>query len=434
MRRRAGTIVGRRRSEGHRGAGDGTDDGLPPGDLEPLDVLEKIDRAVLVQRADRLGPVFKGLIRDEPTVCVVGLARCRRFLKDHAGSLEVGTLDLTGLFPGGFLRAMHGEVHLDYRRWLVRAVRTADGDVSLDEFEELATNELRRHAAAGAVDDGRRRETWTATMSTIATGMLVRAFFGAPAGSALHASLVDGFRDLGPFGLVWHPQQRQHDAFDRLSSDLRSELVALHDGRSEMSPTCLLATIADNGDLDDTMLGNLIYMVEMGRSDIQNFLRWLSRYTASDPALCDAIARNEPRPGDRALEEALVLEVLRADQSERLERRLTEDVAFEGFRLPAGTPIRLCMWESHHDPVVFAEPFSFTPERFVAASPANDHFAPFGLDHHQCPFGALTMHIGTTFVRSLSAFRPTLLADGPPRRGPYHWEPSRLLSVGLEQR
>ena len=210
MRRSAGTIVERRRGHGHRGAGDEADDGLPPGDLEPRDVLEKTDRAVLVQRADQLGPVFKGLIRDEPTVCVVGLARCRRFLKDHAGSLEVGTLDLTGLFPGGFLRAMHGEVHLDYRRWLVRAVRTADSDVSLDEFEALATNELRRNAAE-AVDDRHRPETWTATMSTIATGMLVRTFFGASAGSALHASLVDGFRDLGPHGLVWHPQQRQHD-------------------------------------------------------------------------------------------------------------------------------------------------------------------------------------------------------------------------------
>ncbi len=132
-----------------RWRGDPAGDGLPPGELEPLDTLEKADRTALVQRADRLGPVFRGLIRDEPTVCIVGLARCRRFLKDHADSLEVETLDLKGLFPAGFLRSMHGEVHLDYRRWLVRAVRTADGDVSIAEFEGLASNELQRHASEG---------------------------------------------------------------------------------------------------------------------------------------------------------------------------------------------------------------------------------------------------------------------------------------------
>ncbi len=250
----------------------------------------------------------------------------------------------------------------------------------------------------------------------------------------MHASLVDGFRDLGPYGLVWHPQQRQHLAFDRLCRDLRAELTALSDGRTEMSPTCLLAAIAASGDLDDTMLGNLIYMVEMGRSDIQNFLRWLSLHVASEPAVRDAIARKDQSTGARPLDEALVLEVLRSDQSERLERRLTDDVVFEGFRIPAGSPVRLCMWESHHDPVAFADPFSFEPGRFVQANPSNDQFAPFGLDHHQCPFGTLTMQIGTAFVRALCDFRPTLLVDRPPRRGPYHWEPSRQLSIELEPR
>lgn len=425
-RDRAGTIATRWRG-GERS------DGWPPGDLEPLDTLEKADRTVLVQRAAQYGPIFSGVIRDEPTVCIVGLARCRRFLQEHADALEVATLDLTAMFPIGFMRAMHGEEHLDYRRRLVRAVRAADADVSQAEFRALANDELARHAAA-AVDDGHRPETWSATLSTIATSMLVRVFFGAPAGSELHASLLAGFRDLGPHGLVWRPEQRQHLAFDRLQRDLRAELASSESGTSVMSPTCVMAAVARNGELDDTMLGNLIYMVEMGRSDIQNFLRWLSRYAASDPALCAAIATADRPNGGRPPEEALVLEVLRSDQSERLERRLARDIEFEGFRIPAGTPIRLCMWESHHDVLVFADPFAFTPERFIDTDPTNDQFAPFGLDHHQCPFGTLTMRIGTAFVRALCALGPTVLADGPPRRGPYHWEPARQLSIGLAQR
>lgn len=407
--------------------------GWPPGDLDPLDTLEKSDRTTLVQRADRFGPIFSGVIRDEPTVCIVGLARCRRFLRDHADALEVATLDLTGLFPLGFLRAMRGDEHLEYRRRLVRAVRAADADVSSTEFEALAATELERHALA-APADGHRPETWSATLTTIATSTLVRVFFGAPSGSALHASLLADFRDLGPYGLVWHPEQRQRLAFQRLSEELRADLSALDGGTSDMSPDSVVATLHRSGELDDTMLGNLIYMVEMGRSDIQNFLRWLSRYAASDSALCEAIAADASPTSDRRPEEALVLEVLRSDQSERLERRLTEDVVFEGFRIPAGTPIRLCMWESHHDPTVFSDPFAFRPERFVGTDPSNDQFAPFGLDHHQCPFGTLTMRIGTGFVRALCAHRPTSISDGPPRRGAYHWEPGRQLSIELRPR
>ena len=30
------------------------------------------------------------------------------------------------------------------------------------------------------------------------------------------------------------------------------------------------------------------------------------------------------------------------------------------------------MWESHHDPAVFADPFAFQPDRFVHADPSND--------------------------------------------------------------
>lgn len=420
------TLSGRRRTPA-------TDDGRPSGELDPLDQLEKADRTVLAKRAERHGPVFMGLIRGEPTVCIVGLARCRRFLKDHADALDVGTLDLTMLFPGGFMRGMRAGVHLDYRRSLVRAIREADHDVTIDDFCSLAAHEMRDYAERSD-EHGHRPEAWSATLSTIATTLLVRTFFGATHGTELQRTLVAGFRDLGPYGLVWNPQERQRNAFNGLRDQLLAELERFREGRSEMTPTCLLAVLDGNGELDDTMLGNLIYMVEMGRSDIQNFLRWLSRYAASDPEMCDAIANGSRAPAIRSIEEALLLEVLRTHQSERLERRTTDDIEFDGFRIPLGTPVRLCMWESHHDPKEFPEPHEFDHRRFLQTTPPNDVYAPFGLDHHQCPFGALTSSLGSAFVRALCAYELTLVADGPPVRGPYHWEPSRQLAVQLEPR
>lgn len=46
--------------------------------------------------------------------------------------------------------------------------------------------------------------------------------------------------------------------------------------------------------LDETMLGNLIYQVEMSRSDMKNLFRWLTRHASDDPEVVDTLATEHP--------------------------------------------------------------------------------------------------------------------------------------------
>ena len=73
-----------------------------------------------------------------------------------------------------------------------------------------------------------------------------------------------------------------------------SEVEALRTGQGRLAPQGLLVRMLADRALDETMLGNLIYQVEMSRSDMKNLFRWLTRHALDDPEVVDAIAREEP--------------------------------------------------------------------------------------------------------------------------------------------
>ena len=429
-----------------RPADDATTLRLPPGQLDyenQLDAREKADHLYLQKQAAILGPIFKGIAWDEVHVCLVGLALSRRFLSEHEPDLLALGPDLSLLVPNGFLPGMNTDDHRDYRRCLVRAVRAESTPSDRASLESFITEGLRNYSAT-AVEHGDVTSAYSAAMSTLATGLLIQVFFGAVPGSRSFTRLVEGFGRLGPHGLVWNPKQRQAEAFSELSGYLHDDLLSIDpgspiapDGSAESStPTCLLFELHHKGELDATMLGNLIYMVEMGRSDIQNLFRWITTYAARNPDALAAIASETVSvAGGTSPSESFILEVLRTEQAERLERRTVNDIMFEGYFIPAETNVRLCLWEPHHNEEMFPEPHRFDPTRFLASTPPLEVFAPFGLDQHQCPFGGLTIRIGTAFIRTIAKhFKLTLLRDGPSVRGAYHWEPPRHLTVHLEKR
>jgi cytochrome P450 len=419
---------------------------LPPGDLASLDLLEKSDRDALRRRADEWGPVFKGIAWGRLCVCIVGLARCRRFTQVHGADLRVVTMELAHLIPKGFVKAMEGDDHRQIRRATQAALRSAESAsyVSAQNesvLESIAATALRDYAdrAAGPAD---APDAYSAAMSAIATSMLTWLFFGAGPGTAEHQRFLAHFSELGPYGLVWNPQKRQEDAFRAFRDDLRAEATALQSGAGRLSPAGLLARMAQEGTLDETMLGNLIYQAEMARSDLKNLFRWLTRHAADDPAVLDRIAAEGAAEntgtadgGERPLAEAFVLETLRTDQSERLMRRAERDIVFDGFLIPRHATVRLCLWESHHLEDAFEDPHRFDPGRFLAEMPGADRYAPFGLDHHQCPMGGVAIRIGMAFLRALArGYRVTALTEGPAVRGAYHWEAAPTFAVRLTQR
>ena len=409
---------------------------LPPGAIAHLDRRERSNRRILLDEASAIGPVFKASAWGELWICLVGVSRGRRFLKEHSSKLELMTMRLEPLFPKGFLRQMEGEDHRHYRRTLVRAIRSDDLTASLPELEKMARDRLAAYASRPGLPPP-TAEDYIATLNDIASGMLIRVFFGVSPGGESFARLLEGYRKLGPGGVVWHIGEPQTRAY----VEIRDHLMEHHVRHPERLPAgarqSILGRMVDEGSVDETILGNLIYMVETGRYDTYSLFRWLTKYAADHPALAERIAREgsgKSAPG-RSLSEAFVLETLRTDKSERLMRRALSDLVFEGFLIPKHSIVRICVWESHKSAEAFENPFQFNPDHFLAANPGPDQFAPFGMDHHQCPLGDLAIQSSVTFLRALVRdYTVVPTADGLPVRGPFHWEPATEFAVQLKPR
>ena len=405
---------------------------LPPGKWIDLDTIERANRCFLLEHAAAVGPMFKAKAWDACWICIVGIPQSRRFLKEHGKHLQPTTLQLKSLFPKGFLRQMQAAEHQRYRKALVHAIQSANivNASAVATWEQLTNVGLEHYLVTQQQAPG-SPEPFIRTLDNIATGMLVHAFFGVRYDSEEYKELMQHYRRLGPFGLVWNIGEEQQQAFSGIRSCLLN-LVA-----RKKPPGGIAGHLYQRNELDDTMLGNLIYMVEMGRYDLYSLFRWLSKYAATFPDLMQRIALEAHQNTESAplLVEAFVQETLRMDQSERLIRIAKRDIIFGGYLIPKYATVRLCLWEAHKSSDIFTNPFDFNPERFINQGHASDEYAPFGLDHHRCPFSDSVVEMSKTFTRVLASnYVVSPIEDGLPVRGAFHWEPASRFSISIEKK
>jgi cytochrome P450 len=132
---------------------------------------------------------------------------------------------------------------------------------------------------------------------------------------------------------------------------------------------------------------------------------------------------------------AIPRESLRLEQSELLLRVALEDIVFDGYFIPRGSHIRICVWEAHHDPDRHQDPFTFRCERFMDGKVPASLYSPFGLDKHRCLGADWTYELSTLFVVELTrGYAWSITGDGQPVFGKFHFEPSRSFAVELRQR
>jgi cytochrome P450 len=395
---------------------------LPPGDLIHLDKQEREHRNILIERSAIYGPIFKGLIENRLAICVVDNTIGQRLLRKHSSSLCPVSIELKPLFPFGFMRQMEGECHRQYRSLLVRGINGFELTTLTPYFMKIATTALNDYSNMENPDG----YSWSTTLSRIATDFLLLLVFGAEPGGRASELLRAAYNKLGPNGVAWYINDRQNSAFASLREVIQTEIA---NGDLCAKPG-LLQRMLDLGSVDETMLGNLIYMVEIGRYDLRGFFRWLSKYAAEQTAWLDRIATEEKQDGLET--EAFVLEVLRMDQSERFMRNVIEDFSFEDFFIPKNALIRICMWEAHKNNQIFPDPFQFNPNRHLTRDRLGERFSPFGLDHHHCPFASISIRLAILFVRVLArGYRIRKHGGDRSVRGAYHWEPSPDFTVNL---
>jgi cytochrome P450 len=393
---------------------------LPPGERIAIDVAEQQDRQLLLDLTAEHGPIFKGILEGQLGICIVGLSLGKRFLREHADNIQAHNIDISQVVTGGFMRQMQGDVHRRYRRMLMSALLPDGFTVDDDATRQCMIQVLNVYADTGDYSP----ESWQRALHTLITKVLIHVLLGSAPDSRLGQQIYDAYNKLGPYGLVWNLTGAQITAFAEIRSLLEGAVNA-----GEINAASLLGRLSTQPDFDATMFGNLIYMTEMGRYDMQTYFRWLSRYAAVDQqALQRARASTS---GDSLLMRSFVMEVLRTDQSERLMRRCLADIEFEGFLFPRDVIVRICMWESHHDAEVFPAPLRFLAERFAMNKVNHEQFSPFGLDRHQCPFSEIVIRLASAFLLTLGEFGLSVTGDGAPVRGAYHWEPATEFSLQL---
>lgn len=408
---------------------------LPPGSLAPRCLRAATTDDRYYMRQFRLhGPIFKLLWGSgRVKICVEGFARGRHLLGQHRTALRLeNTQSIERIVPAEYLRSMSPTIHPHYRHVFLEAFRgdlVATSEDLLRGTMKQGLADVARPPAAAPAPPQRLYEA----LNTIATRALLRTLLGVDPATPTAAALETLYRRLGPRGHVERAGALHEVVFGEIRDivgDLRRSIATA----SATVGDSVLRRLQESWPtaVDETVIGNLIYMVERGRHDLRDLLRWIVKYLSDHPATVTALRGDLARSaGASALAEACVLETLRLDQSEHLNRRVIRSFEFEGFHFPKDAWVSILTRETHRNAHAFPDPDAFRPERFIARRPAADEYSPFGLGEHQCIASALTVRVCALFIEELvRGYTWTVASDGPRCFG-LHWEPSPRFAIEL---
>ena len=410
--------------------------GLPPGSLgigRSLDAID--DRTFYLDQARTHGPVFKTGQFGRPVVCVVGLARGRALLNAHPTALAAATLPYNRRLPRGTLRYMSERDHRDEAP-LFRATFASLGlDAGEAQIRDACRSALGRIVRDSATGDGVRAREYFAGWLLAA---LARVFFGLGPHDPRIAELERVMADLRLHragGLLW---QRQLERALVRVTEVMQAIAREHASSSVAGAGSALRAFLDVAPdaLDDpTRARNLFLAFRISHGDLTGLADWLFHMLSAHPEwqarVCAAGrthgAPNGAQPSD--LGTRVVLETLRMEQSEYLYRRVAEPVRIGEYDIPAGWLLRICVQESHRDPLVFEEPDRFDPDRFLGRTFGRSEYSPFGADARGCMGARIAHFLGRILVEELCiGYTWRLTRTGPPERGSRqrdHWRPSQ---------
>lgn len=417
---------------------------LPPGRLDLVPRGPWVDEAYYRRQAERYGPVFKMNQFFRPMVCVVGTQRGLALFREHSSRMHAPLVRFSTLIPRGFIRHMEREDHVEYRRILQSALgHTFDATLRRriesrvhDGLDELAQAS---HRAGGHGVHPRR------CIEDLLLGLFVEVFTGLGEHSPDFERLCTLYGQIdirkSGCGSTDHEMVAAREIASiierqgrRLFSVTGSE-ASDRPAAQPPAPSSLLAQIlaAEPARVDDpTLLLNLVYMIQVGRLDVAGLLNWIVQMLVDHPTWVERVRKES---GESGLAARVVKETLRLEQSEFLFRRVTEDLEFEGFRIPKGWLVRVCIRDGHRDPTHFRDPDRFDPDRFLDPQFSGDAYSPLGFLQRGCLGGRLIDLIGTAFVTHLATtYDLEKIADGPREYGRAHWEPSSRLRLRLHER
>jgi cytochrome P450 len=419
--------------------------GWPPGSLGIGASLDAInDRSFYLDQARAHGPVFKMSQFGRPVLCVVGLARARDLLQGQPDALAGAALPYNRFVPQGMLRYMSAADHEREGPLFRRAFSSLELDQGEAAIRSACrTTLLSLSEASGTTSEGAYAREY---FEQFLLAALCRVFFAlepddarvADVGLAMDAMVVN--RIGGP-----HWRRRMEGAFVRVTDlmrDLAREREMSGDGVAQDSLLGSLLAADPTALGDPTRVRNLIFACRLAHGDLTGLLDWLFAHLSDNPEWQRQVNETPRAAGAPVVSQPsdvgsrVVLESLRMEQSEYLYRRVVRPIDVEGYHVPAGWLLRICVQESHRDAAIFADPNRFNPDRFLGRTYNRSEYSPFGADVHGCMGSQISLFIGRLFVEELChGFRWSVTHDGPLERGSrhrHHWRPSASKRVVVQ--
>lgn len=405
---------------------------LPPGSLAPLPLGPWQDRFHYMELGRRYGPIFKASHFFHPMICVMKLDSGLKLLKAHDDkSIRSPKVAADRFLPCGFLRGMDPEKHVIYRR-LVQSLITPQ---VLAAWEPTIAGDLRPvlEQLSQAGEGVLAKPYW----ETFVRRSFSRLFFGIAPETPEFAQLMaayDVVRRVSDrrIAVAWLPSER-------LTQRTLAELS--HMFERQTAPGCLLDELRKQPEFahDPQAHRLLVFMLYLAGSDVVGMLQWLLKTLCDHPEagrqLRADVEAGVDQTGPEALARRLTLETLRHHQVEHLYRRVLEDFEWEGFRIPKGWLLRICLAEAHRDPEVFAGAAEFRPERFAENPPSQTEFLPFGAFHRSCVGDKVTHVIARAFLTTLtSEWNWRQVGQAHEGYEAWHWIPGKDFRVSLTKR
>jgi len=393
--------------------------GLPPGSLRVAPIGPWVDPDYFARDGRRFGPVFKSTTLVAPTLCVVGLPAALDLFEKHDSSLVPPTNRFSRFIPRGFIRYMTDGDHATYAPILRSAVSGAVTREAEAQMAAMIRNELIA-AAGGEVRVGELTRR-------IVQRLFLRLFFGIEADDRDLPRLEQLYQRIDPTQAWRSRPGRIQSAVDEIARIV---------GQREVAQSYLAAARQAHGESADdvTVVKNLVYMAQTGAADVSALLAWVVWMLSTNDGWVERL-RTSGDIGPAA--RRVVMEAVRMEQSEFILRRATDDIRWQGFTIPRGWRVRICVRESHRDPSVFTDPDRFDPDRFLGDPIPRHDYSAFGASttRTRCLGEGLTLTVGRLFVEQLvCGFDWSVIHRGEPEFSGVHWRPSSRFSVALTPR
>ncbi|KAJ9674284.1 hypothetical protein PVL29_023689 [Vitis rotundifolia] len=208
--------------------------------------------------------------------------------------------------------------------------------------------------------------------------------------------ILQGKRDGFMQNLIEEHRRMRSSSCEGRSKTMLDVLLSLQ----ETEPECYT---------DDIIRGMMQVMLSAGTDTSAGTMEWAMSLLLNNPeALEKAQAEIDSHLGkSRLIDELDIAELpyLRGIIKETLRmypaapllvpHESSEECTVGGFRVPSGTMLLVNMWAIQNDPMLWAEPSKFKPERFQGPEGQRNGFmfSPFGAGRRGCPGEGLAMRV-----------------------------------------